>query len=596
MERRLAAILCADAVGFSRSMGLDEAGTLAALESDIRDILAPAIAAHQGRIVKTTGDGVLAEFTSAVSAVAGALDARRALGERPVRPDRPCLDYRIGIHVGEILLAADDLHGHDVNVAVRIQETAEPGGIYVSEPVFRTVRGKLDADWTDLGEHSLKNIAESVRLFSVTVTTASTAIAGDGPRPPQPPTRSARPSRWPLGGRPAPVTGVPSIAVLPFDRLAIEGELAHLWSGIASDITTDLGKFRKLFVVASHSAAASKALAVPSETIGAMLGVRYLIQGNVRAIGRRARINVQLVEASTGNELWAERYDRSVEELFDVQDDIVRTVVASLDSTLDISERARIRRVPTENLAAYDYYVRGRDLWFGFTAEANRAARDMFEAALRLDPGFARAHGYVSFTLVQDFRQGWNGATAATLDVAGDVATRAVRLGPHDYDNHWSLAVARLYRREFDEAMTAYDRALNLNPGAADLLAENAEALVLTGRPDQAVVQLERAIRLNPLYPDWYLYDLGWAYCEAGRHEQALGVLSSVVTPPVVVLEDLAATQVRLGLMAEARATAERILAVDASYSVERARNWPFKDPARPEAFIADLLRAGLPS
>lgn len=594
MERRLAAIFCVDAVGFSRSMGLDEAGTLAALEIDLRDIIAPAIAAHSGRIVKTTGDGAMAEFSSAVAAVVSALDIQHALRARPVEAGRPCLDYRIGIHMGEIILAVDDLHGNDVNIAVRIQGTAEPGGISVSEPVYRAVRSKIDVDWTELGAQPLKNIVEPISLFHVAPAGAARAGGASGggwagayaiPRT----------SRWPLAGQGSAITDAPSIAVLPFDQIGAASEHGEPWAGIASDIATDLAKYRRLLVVASHSAAASKALSIPTKAIGEILGVRYLVQGTVRAVGRRVRLNVQLLEARTRSELWAERYDRSVEALFDVQDDIVRTIVACLDSTIDLSERSRVRRAPTESLAAYGHYVRGRDLWFGFSAEANRAARAMFEAAIQVDPGFARAHGYRSFTLVQDFRQGWNGATRETLELALEVAERAVKLGPHDFDNHWSLAVARLYRRAFDEAMVAYERALALNPGDANLLAENAEALVLTGRPTAAVSQLERAIRLNPLHPDWYLYDLGWALCEAGCHDQAVSVLGSVVAPPMVVLEDLTVAQIRLGLVAEAQATAGRILAMSPEYTVERSRNYPFKDAARTEAFIADLRRAGLP-
>jgi class 3 adenylate cyclase/TolB-like protein len=413
VHRRLAAILAADVVGFSRLMGEDEAGTLAALKTHLEELIEPTVAAHEGRVVKLMGDGVLAEFPSAVEAVRCAIEVQRAMVERNAEvPEARQIQFRIGVNLGDVISEGDDIYGDGVNVAARLEGLAEPGGICLSSTVHLQVRNKVDVGFQDLGEKDLKNIAYPVHVFGVLL---------DGePAPAPQPTKA-----WPrgpavqflgmllvvmilLGGgyvgwlklqsldtEPAsvermalPLPEKPSIAVLPFGN-------------ITNDIITDLSKFKNVFVIASNSTFTYKGKPVKVQQVAEELGVRYVLEGSVQRTSERVRINAQLIDATTGQHLWAERYDRDTQNLFAIKDEIIETIVATLTFKVDTVERERVFRKDTENLEAYDYYLRGRDTWFGWTKEANAEAGKLFEKAIELDPNYARAYGFLTWVHVK---------------------------------------------------------------------------------------------------------------------------------------------------------------------------------------------------
>jgi adenylate cyclase len=572
-ERKLAAILAADVAGYSRLMSEDEVGTLAALKSHIRELLDPAIARHRGRIVKTTGDGLLAEFSSAVRAVECAVEIQHEMVRRGAEvPAGRRLEFRIGLNVGDVIVQDDDVFGDAVNVAARLEALAESGGICLSGATYLQVRDRLALSFVDLGERSLKNMPEPVHVYRV-----------DLEAPAQP--RQRAPAFEPREG--------PTIAVLPFDNLSGDPQQGYFSDGITNDIITELSKFPQLVVIASHSAFTYKGRSVKVQEVGRDLGARYVLEGSVQRIDNRIRINAQLIEAATDKHLWAERYDRESGDLFAIQDEITLAIVSTLVARVDTSERQRAQRKPTESLQAYDHYRRGREVYFHWTRESNSRAREHFAKAIELDPNFARAYGYLSFTVLQSYMNGWTDRPEAALQEAYALAQKALALDPNDYDNLWSLGAVCIYRREFDRGLAFYERALELNPNDANLLVEMAEKLIYAGRIGEALAKIERAKRLNPRYPDWYEWVLGMALYHDGRYPEALAALTRIGSPPNLSRLHLAATYVRLGRPDEAKSVVDEFRRREPA-GVALETLWPYRDPAVWRAFAEDLRSAGL--
>ena len=381
VQRRLAAILSADVAGYSRLMGADEAGTLERLKALRAEVVDPVIAAHDGRIVKLMGDGALVEFASVVGAVECAVEVQRGLSERTAgEPEDQRIVFRIGVNLGDVIIDGDDIYGDGVNVAARLQEIAEPGGVCISGSVFDQVKGKVEAGFEDLGDQRVKNIAEPVRAYRW-----SDAIAA--------PARAA----------PLALPDKPSIAVLPFVNMSGDPEQEYFSDGITEDIITELSRFPTLFVIARNSSFHFKGKAVKVSEIGRDLGVQYVVEGSVRKVGNRVRVTAQLVEAMSGNHLWAERYDRELEDIFEVQDEVAHTVAATVSGRLDDAGAERARRRPTEDLAAYDLFLRAYQHVHRWTRADLAAARPLLEKALDLDPNIARAHAYLGFVHVADW-------------------------------------------------------------------------------------------------------------------------------------------------------------------------------------------------
>src|SRR6266702_3336734 len=378
-ERRLAAVLAADVAGYSRLMGADEEGTLTRLKAIRKELVDLTIAKHRGRIVKTTGDGMLAEFASAVDAVRGAVEVQRGMAERSASvPQDQRIEFRIGIHVGDIIIDDNDIFGDGVNIAARLEGIAEPGGVCISDDAHRQIRGKVDIVFDDMGPQSLKNIAELVHTWRCRIDANSSSAT---------PTKPAVGAAQPLA-----LPDKPSIAVLPFQNMSGDPEQEYFSDGITEDIITELSRFRSLFVVARNSSFSLRGKTVNVTEVGRQLGVRYVVEGSVRKAGKRVRVTVQLLDAASGNHLWAERYDRELEDIFVVQDEITRAVVSTLPGRLEDAGRDLAKRKQTSNITAYDLVLLGNERWRRLTQKDLAEALGYFCSAVALDPHYARAH------------------------------------------------------------------------------------------------------------------------------------------------------------------------------------------------------------
>lgn len=576
MERRLSTVLCADVAGYSRLMGVDEEGTLNTLKKS-RQIVDRVVVSQRGRVFGGAGDSVMAEFQNPVLAVAAALEIQeetiRLNADRPV--DQRML-FRIGINLGDLIVDGENLFGDGVNVAARLEALAEPGGIAMSQAVREQVMGKLPIAPTDFGERRLKNIARPVRVYRVAPTLAIGQPAVEGREELAVPTK-------------------PSIAVLPFVNMTGDPEQGFFSDGISEDIITSLSKFRELFVISRHSSFAYRDKEADAPSVGRALGVRYVLQGSVRAAGSRARISAQLVDASTGRHLWAERYDRDLTDVFAVQDEVTELIVATIAQRLAATERGRTRSAGTGDIEAYGLLMRGQRLLFAGGREANREARRMYEKAIERDPEFARAYAGLSMTHILDWRYDWTEHPEQALKAALDLAKKAVTMDAGNARAHAALGFAYLYNKQTTLAISCYERAFALNPNDADIMAEYADALTYDRRPTEAVKLIERAMRLNPYFPDWYLWYLGDAYYTLGRYEDAIATLQRM-QDPTEGRRILTASYAQLGRLEEARAQAAEVLKAQPDFTIrEWAKKQPEQDGSGLDHYLGALRLAGLP-
>lgn len=566
-DRRLAAIVAADVVGYSRLVEEDEAGTLARLATLHTAIVEPLLAEHRGRVVKLLGDGFLAEFASVVDAVACAvaIQERNAAGS-----GGGALALRIGINLGDVVVDGSDLFGDGVNIASRLEGQAEPGGIVVSGTAWDQLHGKLALRFESLGELHLKNIARSVRAYRLT---------GRG---------------GPGAAVEAPLPSGLSIAVLPFDNLSGDPDQTYFSDGITEDLLTELSRYRDLRVAARHSSFALRGQALDAGELGRRLGVRFLLEGSVRKMGPRVRITAQLIETATGAHLWAERYDRSLDDIFAVQDEVVATIAATLMGRLEAASLERARRKPTADLAAYDLVLQGMERLAAFGPGTNAAARRLFEQAVALDPNYAVAHAYLALAI---FNQDWSTEKEASLALCLQHARRALELDADDSRCHRVLSVALLFSGEHDRAEFHSLRSLALNPNDPNVLAYRATLLSFTGRAEEAVAMMRRAIELNRFHLGFFLNALGRALQSGGHYAEAIAAFANSAELLYHHHARLAICHAKLGHADEARRCVERTLALRPAFS---SRVWtdslPFRDPADRAALLADLLEAGLPA
>ncbi len=501
MERRLAAILAADIVGYSRLMRADEEGTLARLKALQKELFAPKVREHRGRIVKLMGDGALVEFASAVDAVRCAVAVQDGLTEREagVAEDR-ALTMRLGINLGDIIIEGDDIYGDGVNLAARLEGLAEPGGICLSASIHEQVRHKLDMAFEDLGERSVKNIAEPLRVYRV-VSDAPPAVAPS----------LALPDK-------------PSIAVLPFDNMSGDPEQEYFSDGITEDIITALSKFRWFFVIARNSSFTYRGKAVDVKQVARELGVRYVLEGSVRKAGSRVRISAQLIDAATGNHVWAERYDRELADIFEVQDEMTATIVGAIEPELGGAERARAKRKPPDNLDAWDRYQRG--LWhlWRFTREDTDEAERLFQSAIDLDPGFGPAYAGLAFLLIFNVVYGWTDTPEQTLGRALRAGQLAVSTDDKDPFARFALGRVLTMQGDFGAAIAEEEKAIDLNPNLALAYYGLGFALVWSGRAREALPHFHKAIRQSPHDPALWSFETmtGLAHIHLGEYEKAV--------------------------------------------------------------------------
>jgi adenylate cyclase len=544
MIRKLATILATDVVGYSRMMAHDEEATLASLGA-CRKVLDSLVGRHSGRVFGSAGDSFVAEFASPVEAVRCAVAFQRAIAERNAGlGENARLLFRTGVCVGDVVVENDSLYGDGVNVAVRVEALAQPGGVLVTGETYHLVRRKIDATFEDLGETAVKNLPDPVHVFRVVARTGGPADAGEaaaaeGPKATEAPGPD-RPSRRER----------PGIVVLPFDNLSGDPEQAYFCDGLTQDITTDLSRFHDLFVIAANSAFVYKGRPRKAQQIAAELGVQYLLEGSVRRVGPRLRINVQLIDAETGHHVWAQRFDKLLVDVFSLSDALIRRIVATLVPRLSSAERNRALSKPPQVVDAYDAFLRGAHEIVSHVADWEetdqnlRAARRWFERAIELDPTYARAHGWLAFALVHSVHHGWEPKQA--IDRAESLAARAVELAADDYDARWSLASVYALSGRLEMAEAEYRLALDFNPNDAALLADSADTLVSLGRAREAAERVRTAMEINPYHPDWYRWSLGWALHVARDYEASNGVLMAMTRPNAQCWAIMAANHARL--------------------------------------------------
>ncbi len=504
VQRRLAAILASDVVGYTRLMREDEVGTLAQLKALRRDILEPKVEEYGGRIVKTTGDGMLVEFPSAVDAVQHAVDIQRMLARRQSGPsDDRRIELRIGINVGDVIIDGDDLYGDGVNIAARLESMADPGGILISGAVHEQVRTKLELDFDDQGERSVKNIAEPIRMFQVLVRAheapADAAVAST-------------------------IFQRPAVAVLPFENLSNDPDQDYFVDGLTEDIITALSLWRSFPVIARNSSFAYKGQSPDIRKVGNELGARYIVEGSVRRSGERVRVTAQLINAKTGHHIWAERYDRDLQDIFALQDEITEHIAAIVEPAIERTEQKRIVAKPPNDLAAWEFWLRGYAHIYEETEEANEKAREMFHRAIEVDPHFSRAYTGLAYTYVKDLRFFRHPDREGRLELLFESARRAIALDESDAEARTMLVRAYVNSQQPEAAIEEARRAVELNPHNAFANSVLGVALSWAGaRYEEGIPWLERALRLNPLDPQRHLLSthLALATLCAGRYETA---------------------------------------------------------------------------
>jgi adenylate cyclase len=580
MERRLAAIVAADMVGFSSQMQADEEGTLARLKQLQGELITPEIAAHRGRIFKTMGDSFLAEFASAIDALNCAIAIQRAIGVRnmSLEPREQSL-FRMGLNIGDIIIDDDDVYGDGVNIAARLEPLAAPGGIVVSDAIRTQLWNKVEAAFEPLGPQQLKNIVETVEIYRVTTKDM--------------PTRAPAP----LGDAGAAGSSGPVLAILPFDNMSADPEQDHLADGITEDLITTLSPIGPLSVVSRNSAFTFKNRAASAQEVGRELKADFVVTGSLRKAGNRIRITAQLTDTETEAHLWTARYDRELEDIFAVQDEITLTIATALQVELTEGEQAKLRYTTTNNVAAWTSFIRGLSLFRTVSADTYRQARACFEEALVEDPNSAQIHAMLANVHAIEGRFYWTGDRDRSLQQAKEHADRALAIADDNADAWGALGYWHMSNLRLDEAAAAYAQAVALAPDHADLHALYALALTFAEKPDDAVREAQTAMRLNPLDPGWYHGVLGHALRYAGRFEEAASILSEYNRQsPGFGLVDLTLTFADMGDMDKARSHAKALLAARPEFTVEAwARTQNCADAQRLAVDRRSLIDAGLP-
>ncbi len=577
-QRRLAAILAADVVGYSRLMGADEAGTLAALRDVWAGDFDPAVVAHAGRIVKMMGDGALVEFASAVDAVECAVAIQEAMANyNNARPDGEPIEFRIGVNLGDIVIDGDDIFGDGVNVAARLEGQAPKCGILVADAVHAQIKGKVGVAFVDAGELTLKNIETPVRVWR---------WAGDG-----------SPARAPAKAPPGPGE-TPSIAVLPFANMSGDAEQEYFADGLVEDIITTLSKLAGLRVIARNSTFVYKGQAVDVREAAKQLGVRYVLEGSVRKSANRIRITAQLIDAGSGSHVWAERYDRAIDDIFAVQDEITLVLATEMQVKLTEGEQARLHYTTTSNVEAWTHWVQGLSHYRqAVTKENSAAALACWNRALALDPDSASLNAMIGFKHGSDARFGWWDDRETALGKARNYADRALELDPDNADANITSSFAYLLEGHYDEAVVHVRRAARLAPGSADAATFACFILAFCGYPEEAVAHGELAMTLSPNYPAYYLGILGNACRLAGRFDEAIIAFKAHNARSAGFgLSDLVIIYQQIDRPDEARRMAEQLLSVRRDFTIAAWAKTQFRaDTARVEADIAALRAAGLP-
>jgi len=622
-KRKLTAILSADAVGYSRLMGDDEEATIRTL-TEYRDAITVLVNEHKGRVVDSPGDNVLAEFASVVDAVRCAVETQKQIAERNADlPENRRMLFRIGVNLGDIVDEGDRIYGDGVNIAARLESLAETGGICISGTAFDHVKGKLEVGYKYLGEQKVKNIKEPVRIYKMLLDPDDVGkIIGE---------KKLRPGQrkwvnltvaamlillagaftiWHFYFRPQSMEKVatvlpekPSIAVLPFNNLSGDSDQDYLADGITENIITALSKIPEMLVIARNSVFTYKDKPIKIQQVGQDLGVRFVLEGSIQKAEDQVRITGQLIDATTGHHLWADQYDRELEDLFAVQDEITMHIASALQVELTDGKQAQVRHRSTNNLRAWSYAVKGYSLYERITKDDNAKARELFEKAVESDPDYAWAWAMIGFTYFIDTRYGWHRPREESEKMMIEYGQKAVKLDDSIPDVYLLLASPHIWRKEHDEAIALAEKAIAIDPNSAESYAELGMYYRFAGRFEDSIRMTEKAIRLHPYYPDWYLYSLEYSYYYLGQYEKAI----EFAKKHLKLIENrggtdtfwqhliLAQNYIRLGQDKDARYHAAEALKKNPEYTFKWEREGSmYKDPALIEQQIEDLRKAGL--
>ena len=581
MERRMAAILAAEVVGYSRLMEADEEATLSTLKA-YREVIDRRVNDHRGRVFGSAGDSVIVEFASPVEAVRCALEIQTELEGRNVdlAEDRR-MRFRIGVNLGDVMAEGDNLFGDGVNIAARLEELAEPGNVFISGKVYDEVAGKTDGNFTDCGEHEVKNIARPVHVWRWSATAITPGASSETP------------------------LDKPSIAVLAFSNLSGDGEQEYFADGITEDIITELSRFKELSVVSRNSSFVFKSKATDIREIGQKLRVDYVVEGSIRKAGDRVRVTAQLIDARTDNHIWAERYDRNLEDIFEVQDDVVRRVASTLVGRLEHERQERTRRQSKSQLKAYDLYLRGREHFFNWSIEDNSKARDLLKAAIDIEPEYAAALALSSEVLLRVWLNGWSVNPEQDLAESFNAAKRADAIDDQDSRVQTALGMAYIFQRKLDKAKHHFETALKQNPNDTRVLVYYSRQAVFDGDTEKAIELCHRALTLNPYGK--YSYNLGIACFVAHQYQQTIELLDGIRNPPATISALLAASYAMAGDEAKAASTYARFSEAAKACPVFSNLNqpedwqefysgrWPFRNPEDLDHLMKALGKAGFP-
>jgi adenylate cyclase len=622
LSGQLAVILHADVAGSTALVHQDEQLAHERIQDTFRRF-GDTITKYRGRVRELRGDALLAEFERASDAVTAALAFQveqldyLAQLKDSIRPT-----VRVGIAMGEVIIADDTITGEGVVLAQRLEQLAEPGSLVIQGASYETIPGRFPFEYGDLGEHQVKGFDKPVRVYS-----ASLKPGTDIP-PPGPLVHKTRNTiiavaatavmvigialmwfePWVIREEPAslermafPLPDKPSIAVLPFTNLSTDSEQEYFSDGITQDIITNLARFPDLFVISRNSTFTYKGQSVMVKQVAEELGVRYVLEGSVQKVGNKLRITAQLIDATSGYHLWAESYDRNLDDLFAVRDEVTQSIIATLSGDygeLQQAELERLQHKDTKHFAAYDYVLRSIHTWLRFTRDANSEAARLAEKAIELDPDYARAPMILAWVHLNEYRFKWSDDLEKSLEQAHEMARKSVELDDYDSWSHWALGVVYLYRGDHEGAIAQYEKALALNPNDADVLVHMGLPLSFAGRPEQAMEQINRAKRLNPAYPPWYPWILGWAQVVAGQYEASIASSkeAAVRIPVAEIRLNLAVAYHYMGRTVEARAMVEEALRIDSELTLDGVKaTLPFADSADLERFLLALRKAGLP-
>jgi adenylate cyclase len=622
-KRKLTAILSADVKDYSRMMGEDEVATVEAITA-YREVMTTLIREYRGRVVDSPGDNILAEFASVVDTVESAVAIQKELKiKNDELPEHLRMKFRIGINLGDVIEEGQRIYGDGVNIAARIEGLADGEGICISGTAYDQIGKKLPLGYEFLGEQTLKNIEKPIRVYRVFM---EPEVAGMVIGTEKTKFRGSRRSAlfvavalvlvgiavliWDLLMRPSPpskeiaiekganitLPDKPSIAVLPFNNLSGDPEQEYFSDGITNDIITALSKFRELFVIASNSVFVYKGKPVKAQEVNRELGARYILEGSVQRVDQKVRVNAQLVDATTGHHLWAERYDRDLKDLFAVQDEILQTIVTTLAVKIDTEERARVMRKDTKNLKAYDFVLRGREYLSRATRSETMQARQMFEKAIEFDPRYATAYVGLGRSYLNPFLYGWTEFPDQALQQAHDFAQQALSLEDSNASAHALLGIVHRYRMQYDLAIKESERALELNPNDAHIHASLGTVMNYISRPDDAIQKLETALRLDPkMIPGYYMH-LGLAYYLKRRYDDSISTLHRGLgwyPDHVFIHIPLAAAYAQAGRLEEAERAAAMVLRLHPFFEVDSYGN-AFMNPADRASIADGLHKAGL--